>query len=71
VSPPPLLLRAELTTQASEFVQAIRRADELEAKNQTGSSLSWYLKARRIYPASTFAKAGIERLSVKVLPGAK
>jgi hypothetical protein len=64
-------LRAELTTQASEFVQAIRRADDLEAKNQTGSSLSWYLKARRIYPASTFAKSGIERLSAKVLPGAK
>ncbi|MFM8363981.1 MAG: hypothetical protein ACKOAS_02390, partial [Verrucomicrobiota bacterium] len=42
-------LRAELTTQASEFVQAIRRADDLEAKNQTGSSLSCYLKARRIY----------------------
>ena len=64
-------LRAELTTQASEFVKAIRRADDLEAKNQTGSSLSWYLKARRIYPASTFAKSGIERLSAKILPGAK
>lgn len=64
-------LRADLTTQASQFVQAINRAEELEKKDLPGSSLAWYLKARRIYPASTFAKSGIERLGAKVLPDAK
>ena len=64
-------LRADLTTRASEFVRAIQRAGELEEKNQPGSSLAWYLKARQIYPASTFAKSGIERLGAKVLPDAK
>lgn len=64
-------LRADLTTQASEFVQAINRAEDFEKKDQPGSSLAWYLKARQIYPASTFAKAGIQRLGTKVLPDAK
>ena len=64
-------LRADLTTQASQFVQAINRAEELEKKDLPGSSLAWYLKARQIYPASTFAKAGIQRLGTKVLPDAK
>jgi len=64
-------LRADLTTQASEFVQAINRAEEFEKKDQPGSSLAWYLKARQLYPASTFAKAGIQRLGQQVLPDAK
>ena len=64
-------LRANLTTQASQFVQAINRAEELEKKDLPGSSLAWYLKARQIYPASSFAKAGIQRLGAKVLPDAK
>ena len=64
-------LRADLTTRASEFVRAIQRAGELEEKNQPGSSLAWYLKARQIYPASSFARSGIERLGAKVLPDAK
>jgi len=64
-------LRADLTTQASEFVQAINRAEDFEKKDQPGSSLAWYLKARQIYPASTFAKAGIQRLGQQVLPDAK
>jgi hypothetical protein len=64
-------LRADLTTRASEFVRAIQRAGDLEEKNQPGSSLAWYLKARQIYPASSFAKSGIERLGAKVLPDAR
>jgi hypothetical protein len=64
-------LRADLTTQASEFVQPINRAEDFEKKDQPGSSLAWYLKARQIYPASTFAKAGIQRLGQQVLPDAK
>jgi hypothetical protein len=64
-------LRADLTTQASQFVQAINHAEELEKKDLPGSSLAWYLKARQIYPFSAFAKAGIQRLGTKVLPDAK
>ncbi|MFT4547198.1 MAG: hypothetical protein ACI9MB_001144, partial [Verrucomicrobiales bacterium] len=33
-----------------------------------GSSLAWYLKARRTYPASSVAETGINRLLDKILP---
>ena len=62
-------LRANLSTDASDFVRAIRTAQQLEAKGQTGSSLSWYLKAQKLYPPSDFAQEGIQRLVQKLLPG--
>jgi len=64
-------IRADLTTKASDFVRALRRAEELEKKNQPGSALAWYLKAQRNYPASEFAKEGIERINKDILPDAK
>jgi len=62
-------LRADMTTRASDFVRVVRDAESLEKKEQYGSSLSHYLKARKIYPASDFAKDGVERLVKQVLPG--
>ena len=64
-------LRASLTTQAADFVQTLAKAETLEKQNQPGPSLAWYLQARKKYPASTFARAGIDRLSAQVLPDAK
>jgi hypothetical protein len=64
-------LRATLTTQAADFVQAITQAAALEKKGQPGSSLAWYLKARKKYPASMLARDGITRLSAQVLPEAQ
>jgi len=63
-------VRANLTIEASEFVQALKKAQDLEGKNQPGSSLSWYLKAWNKYPQSEFAKEGVERLTKEVLPDA-
>ncbi len=63
-------VRANLTTRAADFVHAIRQAEELEQKNQPGSSLSWYLKAQHVYPASDFARQGVERLTKEILPDA-
>ncbi|MEI6561211.1 MAG: hypothetical protein WCO68_03900 [Verrucomicrobiota bacterium] len=62
-------LRANLSTEASDFVRAIRTAQQLEAKGQTGSSLAWYLKAQKLYPPSDFAQEGVQRVVQKVLPG--
>jgi hypothetical protein len=64
-------LRADLTTQAADFVQSLNQATEYEKKGQPGSSLAWYLKARKKYPASQFAKEGIQRLSQQILPDSK
>jgi hypothetical protein len=63
-------VRADLTTKAADFVRAIRQAEELEEKNQAGSSLAWYLKAQKEYQASEFAKQGITRLTKEILPDA-
>ena len=62
--------RANLTTQAAEFVRTIRNAQDLEKQEQVGSSLAWYLKAQKLYPASDFAGEGVGRLVKKILPEA-
>lgn len=63
-------MRAELTTQAADFVRTLRRAEALEKDAQTGSSLAWYLKAESIYPPSDFAQAGVARLVKEIMPEA-
>lgn len=63
-------LRADLTTKAADFVRALRHAEELEQRNQPGSSLAWYLKAQNAYPPSDFAKEGVQRLTKEILPDA-
>jgi hypothetical protein len=63
-------IRANLTTKAADFVHAIRQAEELEQKDQLGSSLAWYLKAQSEYPASEFARQGVDRLTKEILPDA-
>ena len=61
-------MRADLTTQAADFVRTIRTAQDLEQKDEIGSSLAWYLKAQKIYPSSEFAQDGVSRLTKLVLP---
>ena len=51
-----------------DFVRTLRTAEKLEEKGEIGSSLAWYLKARKLYPASNFAEEGINRLVKEVLP---
>ncbi|NDA26600.1 MAG: hypothetical protein EBZ05_07150 [Verrucomicrobia bacterium] len=59
--------RAEFTTQAAEFVRSVRTAQEMERKQQMGSSLAWYLRAQQDYPNSEIAKDGIARISSRIL----
>ncbi len=61
-------VRADLTTQAADFVRTLRKAQELEEKGEIGSSLAWYLKAQKLYPGTLFARQGIERMVKEVLP---
>jgi tetratricopeptide (TPR) repeat protein len=53
----------ELTGRASDFVAAINRARDAEARRNFGYSLTWYLNAQHIYPPSAIANDGIQRLS--------
>jgi len=61
-------IRADLTTQAADFVRTLRTAQDLEKRGETGSSLAWYLKAQRLYPASQYGREGIDRLVKLILP---
>ena len=60
--------RATYTTEAADFVRTLRTAEQLEDKQQYGSSLAWYLKAQKIYPPSDYASTAIARLVKEVLP---
>lgn len=61
----------KLAPDVAEFTRALGRAREFEERSdpQVGASLSWYLKARSLYPASEVAKDGIRRLLGEILPG--
>ncbi len=61
-------VRADITTRAADFVRTLRTAEELEERGQTGSSLAWFLKAQHIYPASDFAREGIQRMVGEFFP---
>jgi tetratricopeptide (TPR) repeat protein len=61
-------MRADLTTKAADFVRTVRSAQELEKREQVGSSLAWFLKAKKLYPQSEFAGDGIERLAKRIVP---
>jgi tetratricopeptide (TPR) repeat protein len=60
-------LRADLSAKGADFVAAITKAQDAEAKQELGMSLSWYAVAQRTYPASELANAAIDRLSKAIL----
>ena len=60
--------RADLTTQAAEFVRTLRNAEEMEKREHIGAALAWFLKAQKIYPGSDFAEQGIDRMKKTILP---
>jgi len=61
-------LRADLTTQAADFVRSLSNGQKMEEKGQLGSSLAWFLRAQQIYPASEYARDGIERVVNEIMP---
>ncbi|MEM9237652.1 MAG: hypothetical protein AAGB14_12810 [Verrucomicrobiota bacterium] len=59
-----------LAPQVADFTLALKRAKAFEDRRdrQIGSALSWYLKARSIYPRSEMAASGIDRLAREIVP---
>ena len=59
-----------LAPKVAVFTHALDMARQFESRTpkQVGSALSWYLKARSIYPQSAFADEGVKRLSQEILP---
>lgn len=59
----------ELSPRVSELASSLDTAKRLEDDQETGSALSWYMKARSIYPNSKYANDGIERLMKRIFSG--
>jgi DnaJ-domain-containing protein 1 len=59
-----------LAPKVADFTLALDQARQFENRTpaQTGSALSWYLKARSIYPQSKLAEEGVKRLVSEILP---
>jgi len=59
-----------LAPKVADFTRALDKARQFEGRTpkQIGSALSWYLKARSIYPQSTLAETGYKRLADEILP---
>lgn len=60
-------LRGELAGRGAEFVAAINKASEAEARQDLGYSLTWFAIAQQHYPASQIANQAIERLSKEII----
>ena len=59
-----------LAPKVADFTKALDKARQFDARTprQTGSALSWFLKARSIYPQSKLADDGAKRLVHEILP---
>ncbi|MCW1887618.1 hypothetical protein OKA04_22970 [Luteolibacter flavescens] len=59
----------KLAPDVADFTRALSKAREFEERRdkQVGASLSWYLKARALYPRSEMAEAGIQRMLGEIL----
>jgi hypothetical protein len=59
-----------LAPKVADFTLALDKARQFESRNpkQTGSALTWFLKARSIYPQSQQAEKGIQRILNDILP---
>ena len=59
-----------LAPKVADFTKALDKARQFESRTpkQTGSALSWYLKARSIHPQSKLADDASKRLAQEILP---
>jgi len=60
-------LLANLSGRSADFVSALNKARDAEAKKELGYSLTWYVNAQGDYPPSVIANEGIDRVSKLIL----
>lgn len=58
---------AALSVRCADFVSAVNKARDAEAKKEYGYSLTWFVNAQNLYPASTIALGGIADVSKLIL----
>ena len=59
-----------LAPEVADFTIALTKAKDFEGRTpkQTGSAISWYLKARSIHPQSKMASDGMKRIANEIMP---
>lgn len=59
-----------LAPEVADFTRALTKAKDFEGRTpqQTGTALSWYLKARSIHPQSEMAREGVMRMAGVIMP---
>ena len=62
-------LRSEYAIKAPAFVGAIENGRKSESHSQLAVSLSWYLKAQRLYPGSEIAQQAQARIAPQLING--
>jgi hypothetical protein len=60
-------LLASLSERSADFVSALDKAQDAEAKKEYGYSLTWYVNAQSVYPPSVIANEGIDRITKLIL----
>ncbi|MCP4847309.1 MAG: hypothetical protein GY899_05095 [Verrucomicrobiaceae bacterium] len=64
-------LLTALTLKVTDFAKILDKAKTLEDDGHSGMGLTYYLKAKRIYPNSVYAERGIRRLLDGILPSSE
>jgi tetratricopeptide (TPR) repeat protein len=62
-------LRSDYAIKAPAFVGAIENGRKSEDRSQLAVSLSWYLKAQRLYPGSEIAQQAQARITPRLMQG--
>ena len=61
-------MSAQLTGEVAQFVTWLKNAKQLEDARKLGPALAYYLKAKEVYPVSSFVEEGIDRIVKEIFP---
>ena len=64
------VMSAQLTGEVAQFVSWLKNAKRLEEAQKMGPALAYYLKAKEVYPVSSFVERGVDRIVDDLFPDA-
>ncbi len=64
------VMSAQLTGEVAQFVSWLKNAKRLEEARKMGPALAYYLKAKEVYPFSSFVEEGVDRIVADLFPNA-
>ncbi|MDA0814256.1 MAG: hypothetical protein O3C21_17935 [Verrucomicrobia bacterium] len=64
------VMSAQLTGEVAQFVSWLKNAKRLEEARKLGPALAYYLKAKEVYPVSSYVEEGVDRIVADLFPDA-